>query len=242
MKNPDQEALYAVTKSKIVEMIKSGKYQPDEKLPTEAEFCNMFDVSRTTIRIALQQLELEGRIYRRQGKGTFVSRSKIEQSLTTSNKGFAEQMIDQGLEPETIVIDLQVQPASQAMAQALNLQEKDPLTKLVRLRSASQEPLQYVESYIPWKIAPGLNKEESSGSLFQLLKSKYHVTVGKTIETVEPILADETISGHLNISVGTPCLAVETITLSNDHIPIEYSFAVFRGDRSKFVVERIYGE
>lgn len=63
-------ALYSVIKFKIIELIKSGKYQANDQLPTESEFCEQYDVSRTTVRLALQQLELEGYIKRIQGKGT----------------------------------------------------------------------------------------------------------------------------------------------------------------------------
>lgn len=240
MKKAEQTALYSIIKAKIIELIKAGTYKPDEKLPTEAEFCAMFDVSRTTIRIALQQLELEGRIYRQQGKGTFVAKSKIKQSLTTASKGFAEQMVEQGLEPVTKVISLEVIPATSSYIDLLNLQKNDPIIKLVRLRYASHEPIQYVESYIPWKVAPGLTKQEGQGSLFQILEQKYHIQVGKTVEAVEPILADDQISLHLEIPVGAPCLTVETTTFSTAQSPIEYSHAVFRGDRSKFIVERVY--
>jgi GntR family transcriptional regulator len=75
--------LYSIVKDKIADLIKSGEYAVGEQLPTELALCEQFQVSRTTVRLALQQLELEGRIYRVQGKGTFVSKPKIRHTMTS---------------------------------------------------------------------------------------------------------------------------------------------------------------
>jgi GntR family transcriptional regulator len=232
--------LYSIVKNKIVELIKSGKYTVGNQLPTETEFCNEFNVSRTTVRLALQQLELEGRIYKVQGKGTFVAKPKVRQSLTAGVKSFAEQMIDQGLRPESKVLDLSVIPACSLLAESLQMEENDPLTKLVRLRYADNDPLQHETSYIPWKFAPGLVHDDCQGSLFHLLRTKYNLKIVRTVEHIEPILTDETISPYLKIPVGAPAFSVETVTFTEGDVPIEYSQGIFRGDRSKFVIERNY--
>src|SRR5690625_1459625 len=112
VKNKSGVALYSLVKDKIIELIDSNNFTVGEQLPTETEFCKIFDVSRTTIRISLHQLELEGRIYRLQGKGTFVAESKVIQSLSNSDKGFAQQMIAQGIQPKAEVISLVVVPAT----------------------------------------------------------------------------------------------------------------------------------
>ncbi|WP_274364990.1 GntR family transcriptional regulator [Paenibacillus thermotolerans] len=233
-------ALYNVVKDKILEMIKSGKYPIGEQLPTESELCKQFDVSRTTIRLALQQLALEGRIHRVQGKGTFVSKPKVHHSITSLEKGFAEQMLDQGLRPETRVLDLMVIPATPALAASLQIAEKDPVNKLLRVRYADNEPLAYEVSFLPWKFTPGLQHEDCEGSLYKLLRTKFQFPVKRTVEYVEPVLTDQMTSNYLNIPEGTPAFYLETTAYTADEVPIEYSYGYFRGDRSKFVIERNY--
>jgi GntR family transcriptional regulator len=243
--NEKQEAsLYILVKNQIIEAIQIGTYQVGDKLPTEMELCEEYNVSRTTVRIALQQLVMEGRINKVQGKGTFVTKPKIKQSLTTAWKGFASQLMEQGYQPKTEIIDLKVVPADFTLAQHLKINENDPVNQLVRVRYANDEPLQYETSYIPWKIAPGLinDEEDCKSSLFQLLKNKYNIIIHKTVEALEPVLATEEASSYIGIPVGSPIFSLETITYNDELIPIEYSNALFRGDLSKFTIERMYTE
>lgn len=236
----DNTALYAIIKTKIETEIKSGIYKSGDALPTEFKLCHDYDVSRTTIRLALQQLELEGKIHKIQGKGTFVSKPKIQQSLTSVNQGFREQMIAQGLQPKTKVLTIKVIPADTLLAEHLNINEKDPVNQLIRIRYADEDPLQYETSFIPWRMAPGLVDEDCHGSLFELLRSKFNIQIYRTLESIEPILISDHISKYLNITSGAPAFSVETTTFNADQTPVEFSTAVFRGDRSKFTVERHY--
>lgn len=242
MSDKQETSLYIVVKNQIVEDIVSGKYEVGDKLPTEMELCEQYNVSRTTVRIALQQLALEGRINKVQGKGTFVTKPKIKQSLTSAGKGFASQLMEQGYKPKTEIIDLRVVPADYTLAQHLQIDENDPVNQLIRVRYANEEPLQYEISYIPWKIAPGLinDEEDCKSSLFQLLKSKYNVIIHKTVEAIEPVLATEEASRYIGVQTGAPIFSLETVTYNQELIPIEYSHALFRGDLSKFTIERMY--
>lgn len=74
----EMTALYSVIKFKIIELIKSGKYQANDQLPTESEFCEQYDVSRTTVRLALQQLELEDILKEFKEKGHLYRRPKYK--------------------------------------------------------------------------------------------------------------------------------------------------------------------
>lgn len=141
-------ALYYLIKEKLLELIKNETYQIGSQLPTESELCRMFDVSRTTIRLALQQLEIDGKIHRVQGKGTFVSKPKINEALSQNMKSFSEQMKDAGLVSFSKVLAFEVIPAYYSLAQTLEIEEEDPVIKLVRLRHGGSEPLQHSTSFI----------------------------------------------------------------------------------------------
>lgn len=233
-------ALHSIVKESIIDMIKSGEYQPNTKLPTEAEFCNTFGVSRTTIRTALQQLTVEGYVYRVQGKGTFVAENKIKQSLTSTVEQFSEQITLQGKAPSIKVLQLKVIEATDFLAKQFNQNIGDPVNCLERMRYVNDAPLQYEISYLPWHKAPGLDSAACEKSLYKMLETKYNIKIRKTIEHLELVLADDTISKKLEIPAGSPCFLLETFAYAEDETAIEYSKTIFRGDRAHFVIERNY--
>lgn len=236
----DGSALYIAVQQKIADMIRAGEYKVGEQLPTEAELCQQFGVSRTTVRLALQRLEFDGVIERVQGKGTFVSEPKI--GWASPNESFVQQMQTHGLSSHSRVLELSVIPANYSLSQTLMVNERDPIFKLVRLRFAGNEPLQHVTSYIPWFVAPGLNEEDCSNSLFELLRTRYNVSIHRTVESLEPICIDEELSQLMNIPAGSPAFLLYSLTYGSDDTPIEYARMIIRGERFKFTMERIHEE
>ena len=233
----DGVSLYYIIKEKLLEMIESGVYKPGEQLPTELDLCQKFDVSRTTIRLALNQLNLEGHIYKIQGKGTFISLPKIEQSVLPY-RGFKEQLRSRGAHIETKVIQLTIVAADKNLVKTLEIVERDPVFKLERIRLVDDIPLLYSITYLPWKVTPGLTLEECGGSLYEIMRTKFDIKLTRYTESLEPILIDETISKYLNTPVGAPAILLNTVTYAEENIPVQYSHEIVRGDRAKFTVER----
>ncbi|WP_193432284.1 GntR family transcriptional regulator [Caenibacillus caldisaponilyticus] len=233
-------ALHFRVKEAILNLIKNGKYKPHTQLPTEAEFCKKFGVSRTTVRTALQQLAIEGYVYRKQGKGTFVSDKKVKQTLTSTVENFSEQLTVQGKQPSIKVINLEVIQADASLAEIFHLEIGDPVNKLERIRYADQEPLQYEVAYLPWRKTPALNAKACETSLYRVLENHYQLKIKKTVEHLELFLADDHAAKMLQIKNGAPCFSLETFAYLSDETIIEYSQTIFRGDRVNFVIERNY--
>ena len=233
-------ALHFRVKEDILQKIKNAEYLPHTQLPTEAEFCKKYGVSRTTVRTALQQLTTEGYVYRTQGKGTFVADHKVKQTLTSTVNHFSQQLATQGKNASIRVLNLAVIQADSFLAKFFNLRLGEPVNKLERIRYADNQAIQYEIAYLPWHKAPGLNAKECEKSLYQLLKKQYGLKIKKTIEHLELFIADHDISEKLQIKMGAPCFALETYAYLADETPIEYSKTIFRGDRAHFVIERDY--
>ncbi|MCM3630892.1 GntR family transcriptional regulator [Paenibacillus glycanilyticus] len=233
---------YAIVKQKLLDSIKSGHYQPGEQLPTEDELCKMYNVSRTTIRQALQQLELEGRINKIQGRGTFISTSKSEivHHMLAPIVSFSDHMEELGRRSETRILEASVIPAVHPFQLHLDIPEQSPVTKLVRLRLADDQPVAHETIYLPWSLAPGLSNEKEIGSLFKLLQDKYGHRIDRSVDTLKPVIADEEIAKLLNIEPGSPSIHIETISFLQDNTPIEYSESIFSTEMSHFVIERKY--
>lgn len=232
-----EQLLYFSIKDKILEMIDTENYNAGDQLPTEFELCGLFEVSRTTVRQALNQLKLEGYVYQVQGSGTFVSSSKIEQPLS-SGISFIDTMKHLGLTNETNVIEFTIVPATMSIAKRLLIPEGDPVFRLIRTRYVEAAPLLYSKTYIPWKVTPGLTQEDCKGSLYSTLQRNFNQKLTKCVEQIEPILIDEQASTFLDVPVGAPALLLNSVTFNDKEEPVEYTQEIYRGDRSMFTFER----
>lgn len=224
----------------ILNKIKDDTYNPSDRLPTEKELCEAFEVSRTTVRIALKQLEKEGYLYRVQGRGTFVAEKKVTQALTQTVKQYSDQVAVQGKTGEIKVISLQVVPADDILCKHLPVSKNAPIQKIERIRQANSNITQYEASYIPWETAPAITQGDAEDSLYRTLKEKYHQPITRTVEKIEIIFADDSIAKLLNYEVNHPCFYIETTTYGQNEKAIEYSNSYFRGDITDFVIERNY--
>ncbi|WP_106496103.1 GntR family transcriptional regulator [Lentibacillus sp. Marseille-P4043] len=234
------KSLHAFIKDEILTRIKSNHYKKGEQIPTELDLCKDFNVSRTTVRTALNQLTLEGYLVRIQGRGTYVAEQKVNQSLSQTVKRYSDQIEVQGKKAEITLISITVVPASELIQQSLDVSLNDPIQRIERVRKANDEPTQYEIAYIPWNVAPGITQTHAETSLYAALKKEFNVHIAKTTEHVEITLADERSCYHLDCELGLPCFYIETIAEDEKGQKIEYSRSYFRGDKTNFVIERDY--
>ncbi|KGX86863.1 GntR family transcriptional regulator [Pontibacillus litoralis] len=234
-----KKQLHSKVKRDIIEKIENGTYRPGRNLPTEAEFCSIYDVSRTTIRTALNHLIMEGYIFRKQGKGTFVAKGKVRQSLSASQNRFAEQLASQGLKPKIEVNELITMQPSEKLQQTMKKHSDYDVHEVKRTRYADNEVLQFEIAYVRADLVPTLTKEMVHKSLYGTIEQQGN-TIKRTEEQLKIIIPDEEIAHHLNLSSGAPCFQITTKTfLTTDEI-VEYSEAYFRGDKVEFFIERNY--
>jgi GntR family transcriptional regulator len=237
----DSHIPYYIQVEKIIRgRIKDGTWSPGDRLPSEAELCAMFGVSRTVIRQALQDLIHEGLIKRRKGRGSFVAAGKISEQLVQKLTGFYQDMVEQGLEPVTQVLKQHVIPASPEVARYLNLEPATPVFEIVRLRSVQQVAIVLVTTYLPYSLCPDLIHENlNNQSLYALLENRYHLYIARGRRTIHAVAAEENEARLLEVKKGAPLFRLESISYLSDGTPIEYYYAYHRGDRSQFEVELI---
>ena len=120
MTEPAAQPLYKYIKDDIVRQIKDGVYKPDQCLPSERDFCLIYGTTRMTVRHALNDLEVEGVVYRLQGKGTFVAGAKLVQPLMQV-PGFTEDMQRRGKIPSSRLLYAGVQKANHIIASDLGI-------------------------------------------------------------------------------------------------------------------------
>lgn len=224
----------------LVNEIKKARLKPGQQIPSEFKLCEQFKVSRTVVRQAISSLVQSGYLNREKGKGTFVTKPKITESLFQNLTGTYEDMQSRGIKLDTKVLEQVKCDADMGILEGLKLQKGEPVIKIRRLRFVSNEPFALVTTYVPYKICPELLVENlTNQSLYNVLENKYNLKISNGRRSLEAVSADKKVAAMLGVKVGAPLMLLNSISYLEDGRPIEYFSALHRGDRSKFVVSLI---
>jgi len=228
--------LIGVLKKKII----SGEWQAGDQIPSEPELCESYGVSRTVVRQALREIELDGLISRRKGKGTFVAEPKISESLAQKLTGFYQDMVERGHSINSQVLHHKVVPANKKVARYLGIEPGVSVIDIKRLRYVEDEPIVIVSSYLPHELCLSLAEADlTNQSLYAFLEKECEITIAYGRRSIEAVPANQTEAKLLQIEVGAPLILLDSVSYLEDDTPIEYYHAVHRGDRSKFEVELV---
>lgn len=201
-----------------------------ETLPSEAELGDIYQVNRGTIRHALDVLEREGLIYREKGRGTFIRRRRYEIDLLHFNST-TEELLARGHVPSTRVISTAVVNPDLHMQKSLWLTENDPVWQLVRLRLADGEPISLQWSHVPVALAPEIDKKDLTGSLYQILKTDYQITLTSGDQIIRARMATPEEAEKLEIKAGDPVIEISRVSFDQNDEPVEYMDSLWRADR-----------
>ena len=232
--------LFVQLKEALLHGLRSGMWSDDTPLPSERQMTIDLGVSRATVRQAIQELETEGWLLRKQGKGTFSNTAKVEQPLELL-AGFTENMRAQGFEPSSNLLEQAMHPASEQVARHLRVLPGAPTITIRRVRLIEGEPLLYEVCHLNESLVPGLAASEIVGSLYETLRSKYRIDLASGEETIEAVSATEEIAGLLHVSPGAPLVYTERSVLTDRGQPVEFTQRWGRGDKSSFRVRLAAG-
>ncbi|PKO69823.1 MAG: GntR family transcriptional regulator [Betaproteobacteria bacterium HGW-Betaproteobacteria-16] len=229
---PLYEQIKAILRSRVLD----GTYKPHEQLPSESEMMTAFNVSRITVRQALNDLQNEGLVFRIHGKGTFVSKPKAFQDLGRL-QGFGEAMRKMGYETFARVVSMRTVVPSAQVQERLHLSKRAKVTELQRIRFLNREPISLDVTYLPADIGARLAKEDlASRDIFVILENDYGMSLGHADLQIGSTLADERLAGQLQVEEGSPVLVIERTTHTTDGSPIDYEHLYYRGDAFQYKV------
>ncbi|MGQ9746766.1 MAG: GntR family transcriptional regulator [Candidatus Caldatribacteriaceae bacterium] len=232
--------LYQQLKSILKKQILDGVLKPGDRVPTEVELCKTYGVSQMTVRQAIRRLVEEGYLYRKQGKGTFVTSLKLRRRLPKLYS-FSEDMVELGLQPSSKILEKTIIQADDNLADVLRLPFSDrSVNRLVRVRLANGEPILIEKTFIPVYLCPNLLQEDlETGSLYAILRGKYGLLLNHAYETYEvgKVRKEEAI--NLDCRPGLPAFVIERFTYLSNGVPVELTRSVARGDRLRFTVKLV---
>ncbi len=228
---------YYRVKGDILDLI--ADLAPGSPVPTERELAERFATSRTTVRQAIAELVVDGRLERTQGRGTFVAEPKLMQVRQLTS--FSQDLAEEGWRPGSVVLRIDEEPASREAAVALELGDGASVHVVERIRTAAGEPIAHETAHLCGE-RPGLAEELATrGSLYDTLREAYGVELDVVVDTVETALADPAQAELLGVDTGLPVLLIHRTAWDVEGRPVEWTRSVFRGDRFRFVARQRLG-
>ena len=227
--------IYFQLEEQIKKQIEEGQFLPHAILPSEREYAEKYEISRMTVRQAINNLVHSGYLYRQKGKGTFVAEKKFEQQLNGLTS-FTEDMKARGLTPGNKLVSFEIIPASRKTADELRISLHAPVYEIKRIRLADQMPMALETVYISANLVKGLTEQIIVQSLYQYVES-LGFRIDHAVQTLESVMASESETEYLEIPNPSPILFVQRKTFLGDGTPLEYVKSAYRADRYKFTIE-----
>jgi GntR family transcriptional regulator len=217
----------------------SGELKPGDIFPTEQQIQEAYDVSRTTVRQALSELEDEGKITRHRGRGTFVAKPKVSHS-PDQYPNLADHMSEQGLIPGWKLLSADWVNPENEVVKRLGLALGQKVFCLERLRLENDEAIGHHFAYITPDFAGMIDENAfTEGGALRYLHNLSFLQSSTANRTLEAIHASKKIAALLNVDEGSALLRVRRVIYTSDKKAIEFFEGVYRGDRFQYHINNM---
>lgn len=227
---------YAQLAAILRSAIDGGEWSPGDALPSEAQLCETYGLSRTAVRQALNELVLEGRVLREKGRGTFVRQPAVADLVVQEMRGFLDEMESRGRRVDTLVLRSEVTRVPAPVAPLLDVPRSSDVLVIERLRSVGGEAVVAVRTTLPLpRFAPLVGADLGGASLYRRMSALgVRPSVGR--RRIQAVAADDEQAGLLGVAPGAPLLEVSAVGIDQAGVPFEHFVAWYRGDRISFDV------
>ena len=220
--------LYQQLVQTLVARIDANELLPGDRVPSERELAENMHVSRTTARLAIDELVASGVVYREQGRGTYVAEPTMRGLLGFAS--FSEDMRARGRVPSSQILTKELITATDQLQASLRCAPGEQVLHLVRLRLADDEPVALQSSYIPLRLVPGIEAMDlRDRSLFTILREQYYIYPAWTEAEMEAREAAAETAVSLNLEEGDPVLVVRGLTYTDSFEIVESVETIYRG-------------
>ena len=220
----------------IKEDILSEKYKPNEQLPFEKELCEKYNVSKMTVKKALDLLVNDGLIIKRRGSGTFVkdiTEKEIQRIIEKKQfSGLTTTSI--GHKVTSKVLEFKIINVTKEIADILKIEEDEFIYFVHRVRYVDDKAVVIEKTYIPLNLIPGMKLADVKKSIYGYIKDKLGLNIQSAHSTVRAMKSDELDRKYLNLEKDEPILEVERVAYLDNGKVFEYSFSRHRYDKFEF--------
>jgi GntR family transcriptional regulator len=226
--------LYQQLSDLLREEIRSGRYNPLDRLPSEHELVREYAISRITARQALVELARDGLVFRLQGRGSFVARPAVVQPLSRLT-GLAEAMSGQGLSSTSRVLRTSTVRAGGAVAARLGVEVGASIFEMRRIRMVDAIAVSFDLSWFPLELGRRLAHEDLEGrDVFWLIENVCGIALGAADCEIGAVAAEDDVALQLGVPSGTPLVFIDRLTYDAKDRPIDYEHLYVRADRFRY--------
>ncbi len=213
------------------------EYRPGDLMPSERELSERYGLSRTTVRLALQELERLGLVVRQHGRGTFVADRSAQTTNLMQAYSFTDQMRKMGRVPETTILDFSEMEADKNIAEHMGCRIGDRIFRLKRLRSADGMPMMVERTYLPVRKFLLLKRPMlEHKALYKIIEEDFHDKIRVAEEEFFASIARPADAHLLGIAENAPVLDLVRTTYDMSNEIVEYTLSVARADQFKYKV------
>jgi len=225
---------YQTVMASLIDRINNNEFAAGQMLPPESELIKAYDVSRITIRKALDEMEMQDYIYRRQGKGTFVNLSRVDDTYYKKyTSGFSSVITGTDHQCTRVQIKKEIRAASASEQAVLGLSESDTCLYYCRSYISDETPVFYVESAINYKPFAGIeNYDYGYISISTLIKDVYEGRLYRRDRKIQSTKAERSAQ-YLGIEHNDPVLCLtytSVVNIDNKMVPFEMATVFARTD------------
>jgi len=230
----NDKPLYLQLAETIKQKISRNVWEIGMMIPSENELAREFDISVGTVKKALGVLVQEGTLFRRQGKGTFVSKPDFSKSFSRFFRYGQEGKVGDESPGSMIKAISVVTPPAQITA-VLQLSEEAKVVHIKRVRTLQQIPFSVEELYLPYPRFKGIEDLELADQmLYPIYNEQFSTPVIWADDYLQPGVADAEAAAALGIEVGAPVMCVERLAHTYEDIPVEWRRSTGRGDSFRY--------
>ena len=231
--------LYYQLKQWLIEQIEQGNWKPGDMLPTEQQLQEQYELSRTTVRQAFRELELDGYVTRYRGRGTFVAKPKVAHN-PEPRSSLTNYLLQQGVQPGWQVLSTEWIPAPTEIANQLQIKPGTDIYCLRRLRLANDEPIGYHITYVSPKFTDAIDETAlTKGGSLRYLRRQNHLEGSRADRILEAVAAGKEEASLLGVEIKMPMLLIHRLVISQNGQPIEAFRGIYRGDRFQYHISNL---
>lgn len=233
--------LYCQLKNLIIVKIEGGEFKENTQIPSEQELCEIYNISRPTVRQAISELTNNGYLFKEKGKGTFVSRAKARIDIKNYS-GFTDSILDSQVpgQRDIVLINTIVSSENNKLSEVFGIpyNQKVDFAEVKYVTKQNNEVFSLNVSYIPLNIFPTIIDDiKSNKQSYDILRGKYPYIPVKTKSSLEVIYTDQSDAQFLQVQPGQALINIENSLYSKSGQAVEYIVSKYRADKCKLTFE-----